>query len=264
MKTVKMVVSPHIYISTAYSDYSLSWGFCSTIDKNRQVILRTGFGYCREGLTGIIFQHINGYKTQNIYLRKTRLAARIVINLKRSAKQCEAEKERYADHMNTGLNLVNILEKRHGWPLTEMYEVTHRYSERLLIRMFVGTNKWMRSPAMLSMFTLLIRIGSIKYFNGVKDYTELMKAAAKCKNFELSDNIYVTNSYKYWDILVGEFDRIFRGITYKEAYKYDNYIGNSRISEGINKICSGGHHKGTSFEKLDRRFKKIVKEYGIK
>ena len=264
LKTVKMVEGKGVPADTSYGDNDIAWGFCSPISKDSQVTLHTRFGFCREGVTGIMFQHLNGIAHHSIDPKKIRLAARIVLSPYVNKIQRPVQVRNFSAWMKTGVSMVNILEEKHGWPLTEMYQVKHNHTKNLLVRMFVGSNNWMRSPAMVSMFALLIRAGKIKRFKGVKTHIGLMKAAAKCKRGETNDQNYVLNSYKYWDLLVGEFDRLFDGITYKEAYKAKNYDQGYRVNEGINKLCKGDSTEGTDYRKLATRFAKISKEYGLK
>ena len=65
-----------------------------------------------------------------------------------------SNKSTFIEEMSCSLNIINVLEERHGWPLSTIYHIKDRN-----MVVFSGTNKWIKTPYALSLNTILILFG---------------------------------------------------------------------------------------------------------
>jgi len=118
---------------------------------------------------------------------------------------------------------------------------------------------------MLSLFCLLIRTGRRRDVSKVKTYDTLVKACGRI-SAKGGDGHYLNQSSKYWPILFGRTNELFRGMTVTELYENKNYSKNTNLAngytmvalDGISKLCSA---TGSNNAKLNKRFKDMKAKY---
>ncbi len=259
MKDMIMKVENGIIMSN-YTDPSLNWGFCTAPNSKGEFKLITQFGFCREGLTTYAFNHVAHKSPKNLSFMKARLLARIVLGDALNIDAIDRANKKFYGWMESGLNLVNILEAEHGWPLTHLYRVKHTQGNRLVVCMFIGSAKWVRSPATLSMFALLVRISNSRIFSSAKDHKSLMAATKGYSKGTARDCDHTHNTMKYWNLIMGDFAKLFSGFPAKGNFNFKNYGGASVSQEGLSKFCMGT----TGYKALWDRFDSITEKHGIK
>lgn len=259
MKDMIMKVGEGIVMCN-YADPALNWGFCTAPSSKGQFKLITQFGFCRESLTTYAFNHVDNKTPRNLSFMKARLAARIVLSDNLNADSIKRENKKFYEWMESGLNLINILEAKHDWPLTRLYKVKHSQGKHLVVCMFVGSAKWLRSPATLSMFALLVRISKSRTFGKVEDHKGLMEAAKGYSKGAARDCEHTHDTMQYWNIIMSSFTKLFSGFPARKNFNWKNYGGASVTHEGLSKFCLGT----TGYKALQDRFDAIIKKHGIK
>lgn len=147
----------------------------------------------------------------------------------------------FLDSMMSALDVINVLEKRYGWPLTVMYRITNQNSV-----LFCGSNKWIKTPFALSLYTLLMRIGETSLMRNM--YAEIsnkyerydsfvntmkqvdgntLRHTGKCNPMiplvSYNDNrtlCRVVETISFWDLFMEKYDTIFKGRSFLSNYGY--------------------------------------------
>lgn len=161
----------------------------------------------------------------------------------------EVVRDKFEKQTDTGLRILNIMEKRHGWPLTKMSNVETSSivasdgcrNRTVFTKMLVGSNKWMKSPHILSLFFLLYRLSTRhnKFFV-VKNYRQFKKV---CEGYTAGssssgDKCSVRNTILFWDPLMANLDKMFKGLPLQSNFNKRNYDGDLYYHEGILKLCA--------------------------
>jgi hypothetical protein len=112
-----------------------------------------------------------------------------------------ADKVEFEDKMFFGINLLNHYEKIMKINLSVLYRTEKDYNNKP-VYLFIGNGEWMRSPFLISLYTLLIRLGDKKIV--FKDNQELMDKYKILITKHESGKIY-DNDIGYlksmWDVL---------------------------------------------------------------
>lgn len=195
----------------------------------------------------------------------------------------------FIDSMMIGLDAINVLEERNGWPLTVMYRVTNRNAV-----LFCGTNKWIKSPFALSLYTLLMRIGETRIMKDMYDdipdkyerydrFVSSMKKVNKpifnstgrfapiIKTVNYNDNrtLYrVVETIHFWDLFMENYDTLFKGRSFLSNYGYksvNEFYNNNKKAYSYSSIHmseANGLFSLVNNETVDlemrRRFKKLT------
>jgi len=244
-----------------YHQAGFMFAFCSEVDVDNRVRQLTVFEGCREGLVCRIFDRA----TYRIPTTSIRCLIRTIV-VKNSGKG----REMFEKQTDAGLRILNIMERHSGWPLTKMLNVETREippvnndgKRAIFMRMLEGSDKWMKSPHMLSLFFLLYRLStrSSKYLT-VKNYKQFKEV---CKEYSAGsatsgDKHNVRNTILFWDTLMNDFDKMFKGLTARSNFDKRNYT-DTYYNEGISKLCSFQ----TANIKIDERFVALACEVGAK
>ena len=245
----------------SYSHSGYMFAYCSKI-ANNEVKQQSGFNSCREDLASCLF-----YDNGAIHTDRSRYIVRHVT----SSKADKIEKW-FGTKTKVGLRIVNIMEDRHGWPLTKMYDAgtqvrklgSYDYGNPQQLTTFqkvlIGSSRWVRSPHMVSLYTLLFRLPTkVKRFDSIENYEDLEKACKKCGGASSGDAYYVANTFKFWDMLMANFAWMFAGSTSKDNFKRANY-NNSEYNEGISKPCRFECYN----KQINEKFVALAKNTGLK
>ena len=249
---------------STYSHSGYMFAFCSKI-VNNEVHQRSAFNSCREDLANCLF-----YNDKNtIHTDRSRYMVRHVTSDPNKNKT-----EKWFDNeTKIGLRIVNIMEKRHGWPLTKMYNVEPSIKDvgkcsyggpKQLItfqKVLIGSTKWVRSPHMISLYILLFRLPTRvpKKFGSIKTYKGFEEACNKCRGATSGDAYHVATTFKFWDMLMANFGQMFAGTTSKDNFKKVSYK-NCQYDEGILKLC----RFNSKNEQISGKFVALAKSAGLK
>jgi hypothetical protein len=172
--------------------------------------------------------------------------------------------ERIRAEMEKSLAILNSLESEYGWPKTRLF-LLFPTSPRNIVPgcLFVGDRRWNRSPYLMSLYTLIIRLGHWDWcpsnLEG-KPWPQVRKALKKALRGRAgSDRNFVRHSVDHWHLLLENFKHLFG---YKgRAYQWSS----DRLSrpeysttEGVHKLTTGtAYHERlvTKFNKLKRGIK---------
>jgi hypothetical protein len=250
-KSIKVIKTA--YKLSTYGHSGFTFAYCSRLENNSVWQLSECYK-CREEIINRLF---NNHK-----LITNR--ARFIVH---SVSKNNIEKK-FEEQTNLGLKIINMMEKRHKWPLTRMFGVDPlkieyniyyghgpNISNTLFRKVLIGSSRWVRSPYTLSLFILLFKAGSIGRFKGVKDYEGLVKV---CESYKSpgGSSFYIVNTYKFWDILMSNFNRIFSKLPAKSNFDRSNYGTYSYSREGIYKLCT----LTSTNHKVNRRFRALLEK----
>ncbi|TET61143.1 MAG: hypothetical protein E3J47_05915 [Candidatus Stahlbacteria bacterium] len=176
---------------------------------------------------------------------------------KRQRSLVEHRKVEYDKEMAVSLKIINIIEKEFKWPLTKIYlPECKQLNENHIFYYFEGSKKWVKSPNILSLFMLLIRVSS-----SLKKHTEFGTLdgfhKSLCNNNNTMYVSYLKTHYKRWLLALKYYDRLFGKISMRDLYLPDTK--SSLFNEGINTLCD-------LFVKdldLRKKFAKVLKENEI-
>lgn len=221
------------------------------------------FSSCREDLTSSL------YANPELIPRRY-LALLIRSSHKNSNEKLESELDL---RIKSGVRILNILEQRHEWPLTKIYNVEPLKSSVVLswptrtvevtsyFKLVVGCSRWRKMPHLVSLFALILRASRPNSQAGkelikIRDYSSLKKLLMKYDGRYSSDIKYLKQTFPYWDILMGSQRKLLRGMNVYDPSKYQN---NAVYSEGVYKLCTF-HSRHVD---LNDRFSKMAKEKGL-
>ena len=185
----------------------------------------------------------------------------------------------FSKSMIYALDFINVLEEKHGWPLTTMYKVL---GKRMVV--FCGTNKWMKSPFALSIYTLLMRVGQTEQINALslrthdkyKRYNEVVKYIKTMdrdffvhKSRSMSNNRTLRRLAECIDVLdlfMENYNSLFKGRSFLSNYGYRSviefcgtdkyYVSPSLFASDANGIKDLIDGRAADLE-IVRRFRKI-------
>ena len=200
-----------------------------------------------------------------------------------------SNKSTFIEEMSCSLNIINVLEERHGWPLSTIYHIKDRN-----MVVFSGTNKWIKTPFALSLYTILIRLGETnlvtdirnKYANKYEMYDNVVKTLKEidakyylkygCFKPIIMKPIITENrtlkraveTVRAWDLLIKEYDTIFKGRSFlsnygyravteycrREKLLYSNPTIHARSCDGLTRLVK---REVTDLE-IDKRFTKLM------
>ena len=121
--------------------------------------------------------------------------------------------------MKASLRILNIVEKTQGWGLSQLKKVTDiDYCRNTGIGLFIFNSsvKWMRSPQLLSLYLLLIRLGRFhEEFSNFEEFSDLKKVHKNIlgkKVVEYSGNMdkqFFNRSFRMWELMLDNHRNLF-------------------------------------------------------
>jgi len=259
-KTLKVIDIGSNYIGL-YTDLVRMFAFCSKIT-NDTVQQQSQFSQCREVMSHRLFENNPTIHTDRLRY----IARRTSINNRASATQWQFDKE-----FKTGLRIINIMEDRHGWPLTKMYDVDPivrnlNYNGRPLKsltfrKVLIGSSRWAISPHMVSLNLLLFRLPGTtpRIFRDIKNYEDIVAAYNRCRRARstTSDAYIVGVTFKFWDMIMANLNKLFAGKVGKIIFDKTSY--GSYFDEGISKLCTFK----CSNRRINKKFAALAKKEGL-
>ena len=229
--------------------------------KNGNVQQVTAFRTCREDLCEFVRCETQGKTNFGMCLTKLRMLK--MMRLEPSIKTFTSIDRKMA----AGLKMVNIIEQHYGWPLTKVYPVelaniAKATAKRYRIHYIVGSKRWLKAPAMLSLFVLLLRIGAnnitaiLKQLktNNLEDLIRILDDITK--RSRNSDIAYYREHGKTWLLVLKNYNRLFRRRTIQDFYFPEDRTTGYLYNEGIALLCD----RGSADRILKNKIAKILVE----
>jgi len=215
--------------------------------------------YCRESLCEVVRQDLRDIACNNINMAKIHMVIYKIVSTTNT-------KERLKDFQNevlAGQRIVNTLEKHYGWPLTKVYPVSVNIKSKAKNNGFyyiTAGKRWLKAPAMLSLFTLLFRIAAneskVKFKHKIRSMKSLFSALDDvASKISYHETRYYKVHGEYWLLVLNNYKKLFGGRSMKSLYSpgKDNYY----FEEGINSLCD----EDSEDRRLNVAFKRILKKY---
>ena len=216
----------------------------------------TELTYCRESFCEYVRQELRDIRHQGIDLNKLHMVAHRKIAGKKGAAS-----KIFQGQMMATQTMANAIEKHYGWPLTRVYPIkvvqaTTGNSEFYYI---TASKRWIKAPAMLSLFTLLIRIAASESKFKFRHRIRSMKSL-----FAVLDELYTKSSYAEimyygkhghnWKLVLDNYRKLFGSRNMEDLYfpADTNYL----FTEGINNLCDVSSKDKT----LNDTFKKLTEK----
>lgn len=166
--------------------------------------------------------------------------------------------------LETAIRILNLIEEKAGWcpTIIARAEKSKTKSKVVVSNVYVviGPQEWIRSPSLISLYLLIIRSSWFKPFSDIKKIEDIIPVCKemskiKCDNSAMAWHIkYLSDSYKYWLLLVLNKEYLFRARSPRNIYK------GSHIYAGIDKLVA----LSSEVDRTTRsRWKKIVKKEHI-
>lgn len=140
--------------------YSRGFEFAFMSMQKRAWHQATTFVYCKDFLHDAIWSLLNKTKV-NIYEFKYDPAKDLPIQLNRTAlafrnTQYKAKEEEFHEKLDACQEFLRKIDKKLGFKSTEIHKVPHKEGPCWVV---LGDKKWQHAPTMISLYTLLIRVG---------------------------------------------------------------------------------------------------------
>jgi len=218
---------------------------------------RTDLTYCRESICEYIRQQVKEVAKYQIDTK----ALHMVMYRRVPPKTGPAA---YQRQMEAVQNMLNVIESHYGWPLTKVYNVKLQGTQdngNPTNRFYYlkATKRWMKSPAMLSMYLLLVRIACTdkkhKFNNKITSFDTLFETLDELAKRNFTQEVsYYREHGKHWRLILDNYRTLFGDRTMESLYvpSHHHYL----FSEGINKLCDDN----SSDLVLNKVMQKIVKK----
>ena len=214
--------------------------------------------YCRESQCEYVRQELRDVRNSGIDLNKLRM---IVCRRVRYVITAPTAALNFKNQIALAQKMLNVIEKHYGWPLTRVYatKVVQKMPSSWHFYSVVASKRWIKAPAMLSLFTLLFRIataetkfklrGRIRSMKSL--FTTLDDLAGKSSLHEV--RYYSKHGHK-WQMVLDNYRKLFSGRDMTDLYFPQS--GGYFFIEGINQLCDGSSKDLT----LRKTFDKIMAE----
>ena len=220
------------------------------------------FVSCRETLGDSLRRKVNNSlidtKALNLLIWFTAPGAVAVLKNGKSIRITENNKENYFEWLSArhnkaiyrALYVLNVIEKELRWKRTTVKKVVHSFSNKHSLYLFTASSKWMFSPPLLSLYTLIIRSGTFKNISRVKSINKLSAAYNKTTGKDVSnqntDIMFLKEISPRLEKFFVNINKIYKGRDQKTNFsKSILEQGQHPFDEGITKLV-----KGTTGDKL--------------
>lgn len=171
----------------------------------------------------------------------------------------ENELLHFREKMTFALSLINHFEKLAKISLTHLQEVNVKDSVKKMVFLFTGSKIWVQSPFLISMYTLLIRLGDkeLKFKNAIELKEKFKDLSNSDDNGKTTDN-----DARYLKILWDKLHKIIENrakLFTKEEGVHDIYWKNVSTSNFHNNTGIWSLAKSiTPDDSLNKRMTKLV------
>jgi len=225
-----------------------------TAPKDGEVGTVTDMTYCRESFCEYIRQELRGVAHRGIDLRKIHMVV-----FRRISKRKLMGAKDFQNQIVAAQKMLNVIEKNYGWPLTKIYPAKS-YRKMAVNNKFyyvTASKRWIKAPAMLSLFTLLFRVAITETKHKFKNKIRSMKSlfavlddlSARSGQAEV---LYYGKHGHNWKLVLSNYAKLFGSRSMSDLYfpKAGGYF----FTEGINQLCDGS----SKDETLNKQFDKLT------
>lgn len=209
--------------------YINEWPALSWISKatNNKAIQSTPWTICRE-------EHIRWLKNQFTELvfnvDKTRFALKKTYLKTGVSPKKWARIVSYDDKsMVTAMRILNLIENEVGWSLTTITKINIEQIKpdffKTVAYLITGSTKWIKAIPLISLYLLIIRscwfteFYSIKRIEDIKTVCEKLTKKVATTVKQQKDITNISNSYKYWLLLIINTKFMFEKRSHRLLYK---------------------------------------------
>lgn len=171
--------------------------------------------------------------------------------------------------VKAAMRVLNIIEKEAGWDLTTITKAKRIYVDPeksdkasiINIHVVDGPKEWIKLPALLSLYLLIIRTCWFKEFSKIKCLEDIPDACKKLAAIKHPNNLqvkiqnqlmFVNRSYLYWMLLISNQEHLCGGRKLSTIYRNSHeYAGISTLIDQTN-----FHNDAITL----KRWKKLVEE----
>lgn len=179
-----------------------------------------------------------------------------IMILKNNKSVCISEKTKknyfeyvaikHKESIYRAVHVLNIIEKELKWKKTTVKEPKHRFSNKHSLYLFTLSPKWMFSPALFSLYTLIIRTGTFTTVSRVRTINGLAAAYIKTDKTHFSigqqslDAVFLKDIAPYLKKFLTRINKIYKGRDQKTNFDRSILLKNySPFYEGITKLIKG-------------------------
>jgi hypothetical protein len=234
------------------------FGFACPPDKNNTVSFATSTTNCRETLAQFVTARLGSIQECSVLRRPQMRINRLhlIIHIHKAK-------------LDKAIEVLNVIEKELGWVLTKAHELKIVYKTKAVpavvmmhqhyLHYVTATNRWMKSPHLLSLFVLLLR--SIKADFPIGEASSIDKLFVKLRrlsdyiNFSGEINSHGEKTGFSIPVILKNYSKLFGN---RSTYDLFNpSTGPLRANEGIRMLS-----RGTSADtELVQKIKKIEQEH---
>jgi hypothetical protein len=199
----------------------------------------TGFMTCRESFIDCLRKQIESGKVTVPKNRVTFLVARAV-SFSCTKLTKERFQKRFFEDMKRAVKIANVLEAHVGWTRTRMFATNGTPARRnAAAYLITGPAKWMRSPHLLSLYALIMRMGRFEAYDNVNTLEGFIQITEKIIDKKLGgqtlsgDRSWMAQTKTAWLPLMENINVVYKGFTLQRSYSRKYLKGDSGFSEGI-------------------------------
>jgi len=181
-------------------------------------------------------------------------------------ERAERKIQKFEDSISRSKKILNFLEEIAGWLPTKVFTVENEEFNVCGLTstfLFIGDRRWARTPHMLSLYTLLIRLGVFQKFDNFRNQTEFFEACKKIAqrgraqeenyNQMYSDARSLGNIYQYLYPILKNFQYIFPANLKRRSFEEF-----WRTRSGIEDLCYNTYR--IDDENLTNRLFKVMEK----
>lgn len=257
--SIEIQLMPDAQLSEIYQSVKTKFAFVSSAKMGNQQC--TVFAQCRDFLHDAIKAHINKnsidiYDFEYAYGKNpkidTRLTRIAVCNDKTNKNQ--KAREEFEEELHRGLAYIHLYEEFAKLKRKSTLQKTK--NTRRDVWLFTGPSFWMRAPFLISMYTLLIRLGNKKIACGsIEEFTEDSQRVIDGYKSKDNDLKYLASCKDKMHLVVKHAKKLF----FEDSRWYRGYTDKYQKHSfhdcgGIKSLCDSA----TFDSELNKKFKALV------
>lgn len=239
MRNILLTTFPKAIV--AYSGFYMLY-----VDNNLHIVSNK-FTSCRETFCAGLRHKQNNSRQGNGFSKINTNRLYVLISFGKPHPGGESKYWDILDVMAKSLKIVNSFERYYNWPLSKVRLVDNKHkSAKIPSVLFVGNRKWGISPYLVSFYLLLLRLGKYSWLTDtITNEINHKKLVAKLRNVcsakknGFIDAKHINTSISMANILMRNYDELFKGKSKKYHWSTDRIPGSSGYTEGISKLSKG-------------------------
>jgi len=253
---LKLDYSSMMYIKQSHSHFKQPIFAFTTAPQDGKIETVTELTFCRESQCEYVRMELRGVRHNDIDLNKLRM-----VICRRVPHTIPTAVIDFKNQIALAQKMLNVIEKHYGWPLTRVYaaKAVQKMPTSWQFYYVAASKRWIKAPAMLSLFTLLFRIAEAETKFKLRGRIRSMKSLFTTLDYlaERSNSHEVRYYSKHghrWQLVLDNYRRLFSGRNMTDLYFPQS--GGYFFEEGINHLCD----KSSKDRALNKAFHKIIEE----